>query len=229
MSVKDALEVALTVIASLGGGGAIVFGLSGYLGKLWAERGLEKQRQEYSRLNTEFNHQLDLASRRVQMELDTLGYLHKLRTESEFQKIREMWKSISYLRISINGIPKSGLSFVSADPETEHKNSVENSYNFVKRCNETFELWSAESLSIPKNISDAVEELLKVARVEQVYAAQYPDPFYKTTMVMFEPAGRKQFFDDRDQRLKEFNTKSENLQAMMREYLQGGGVKNGNC
>ncbi len=36
-----------TVIGSLGGGSIIVFGLSGYLGKRWADRALEKQKQEY--------------------------------------------------------------------------------------------------------------------------------------------------------------------------------------
>ena len=61
---------ALTVIASLGGGGAIVFGLSGFLGKLWADRALEAQKQQYAQLNLSFTHQLELASKQVQAELD---------------------------------------------------------------------------------------------------------------------------------------------------------------
>src|SRR5580704_11559963 len=80
VSLKDAFEMAAAVIVSLGGGGAIVFGLSGFLGKLWAdralqsqkaegERQLERQRQEYAQLNISFTHQLDLASKQVQAEL----------------------------------------------------------------------------------------------------------------------------------------------------------------
>jgi hypothetical protein len=84
MTPKEILEVALTVIASLGGGGVIVFGLSGYLGKRWADRALEKERHEYTKLNMEFTQQLDLATRRIQIELDAIGHLHKLKTESEF-------------------------------------------------------------------------------------------------------------------------------------------------
>jgi hypothetical protein len=34
MTPNDVLEVSATIIAGLGGGGAIVFGLSGYLGKV---------------------------------------------------------------------------------------------------------------------------------------------------------------------------------------------------
>ena len=60
MTPKEILEVALTVIASLVGGGAIVFGLSGFLGKVWADRALSKQKQEYDQLNIAFTHQLGL-------------------------------------------------------------------------------------------------------------------------------------------------------------------------
>ncbi len=65
VSLKDVFEVAAAVIVSLGGGGAIVFRLSGFLGKLWAdralqtqkeesERQLEEQRQQYAQLNISF-------------------------------------------------------------------------------------------------------------------------------------------------------------------------------
>jgi len=45
----DVLEVALTVIASLGGGGLIVLGLSSWLGKTWATRIMERERAELER------------------------------------------------------------------------------------------------------------------------------------------------------------------------------------
>lgn len=42
MNWKDAVTLGTTIVASLGGGGAIVFGLSGYLGRLWADRELDE-------------------------------------------------------------------------------------------------------------------------------------------------------------------------------------------
>lgn len=40
--VKDIFSTAFAVIASLGGGALIVWALSSYLGKIWAEKLLEK-------------------------------------------------------------------------------------------------------------------------------------------------------------------------------------------
>jgi hypothetical protein len=101
MSVKDILEVALTVIASLGGGGAIVFALSSYLGKRWADRALEKQKQDYAHLKIEFTNQLDI-ERRLQIELDAQGLLQKLRIESEFEKIKEAGGPPFFLASSVS-------------------------------------------------------------------------------------------------------------------------------
>jgi len=60
MTITEILESGASVIVSLGGGAAIVFGLSSYLGKRWADRALQDQRQEHARLNLELTHQLGL-------------------------------------------------------------------------------------------------------------------------------------------------------------------------
>jgi len=45
--VADVFETALAVIASVGGGGLIVYRLSGWLGRVWAERLMERERQQF--------------------------------------------------------------------------------------------------------------------------------------------------------------------------------------
>ncbi len=47
MSIADTFATALAVLASLGGGGLIVCGLSGWLGRVWAERMMEQERQRF--------------------------------------------------------------------------------------------------------------------------------------------------------------------------------------
>src|ERR1700733_15219903 len=71
--------------------------MSGFLGKLWADRALEKQRHEYAQLTQQAQHQLDAALRRVQVELGTLGLLHNLRTREEFNRLAELWKRFAIL------------------------------------------------------------------------------------------------------------------------------------
>jgi len=53
MSWEEAFRVSAAVIASLGGGGAIVWGLSSYLGKLWAAKILEREKLELDKLRKE--------------------------------------------------------------------------------------------------------------------------------------------------------------------------------
>ena len=49
MRPSDLGEIVLAVLASLGGGGAIVFGMSNWLGKVWADRLMQKERAKYER------------------------------------------------------------------------------------------------------------------------------------------------------------------------------------
>ena len=58
MGLKEIAAIAGTILASLGGGAAIVFAFSSWLGKVWANRLMEKERAEYNkeleRLKSEF-------------------------------------------------------------------------------------------------------------------------------------------------------------------------------
>lgn len=49
MSGPDILKVVIGFIAALGGGGAIVLGLSNFLGKIWADRYAQQNEQEHER------------------------------------------------------------------------------------------------------------------------------------------------------------------------------------
>jgi hypothetical protein len=48
MTIADAWKIALTVLASLGGGSVIVLSLSNWLGKAWAHRLMERDRAQYA-------------------------------------------------------------------------------------------------------------------------------------------------------------------------------------
>lgn len=49
MDVHDVLSVSATILASLGGGGFLVVALSSWLGKLWAERLMSKERRQFEK------------------------------------------------------------------------------------------------------------------------------------------------------------------------------------
>jgi hypothetical protein len=83
MSATDTAEIALVVVSAIGGGGLIVFGLSSFLGKVWADRLMLKQSAEHDRslqeLRTrlERNANADLELLRRQLEITTTTHLRE--------------------------------------------------------------------------------------------------------------------------------------------------------
>jgi hypothetical protein len=98
MTVTEILETGASIIASLGGGAAIVFGLSNHIGKRWADRALQDQRQEHTRLNLELTHQLGLFTEQVKYALQLNALEHQVRFsklhEERAQKIAELYRRI---------------------------------------------------------------------------------------------------------------------------------------
>ena len=233
MNAYEAWKLAAALIASLGGGGAIVLGLSGYFGKIWADRGLERQKQEYAKLlerqkqeyaelSIRLTNQLELASKRVQVELDRLGVLNKLRSESEFQELVELWKGIARLRFAFGRLPNEKYDLqASADAVPHHRVYLKFSAQFEKRLCEVVELWSEKALSIPQNILQMSGQVLNIAEDEWVFVQRYPDPFDGTALELSDQKALADFRERRSKHWNDFFLKSEELLAAMRKHLQG--------
>lgn len=58
----DIISVGASVVASLGGGAVLVFALSNWLGKVWADRLMQKERQDYALQLEHLRNSLKLAS-----------------------------------------------------------------------------------------------------------------------------------------------------------------------
>lgn len=49
MTITEIIEFAGAIIVSVGGAGAIIYKLSDYFGKIWADRLLEEDKQKYAK------------------------------------------------------------------------------------------------------------------------------------------------------------------------------------
>jgi hypothetical protein len=103
-------------------------------------------------------------------EKDPDSHLHKLRTESEFQNVQELWRRIVALKKSFSDIPKAG-GFSGQQP------GARESAAFVKCYDDTARFLSEEILCIPQNIVKETRGLLEVAFDDALKAQHYPDPF----------------------------------------------------
>ena len=74
---SEYLSIGATIIASLGGSGAIILGLSNYLGKIWAERLMATEK---------VNHEQKLERLRVQLQKENQLHLAELNNGLEIYK-----------------------------------------------------------------------------------------------------------------------------------------------
>jgi len=81
MSWQEVLAVGTVVLGSLGGGGVIILGLSGYLGKLWADRLMETERSR---------HQQRLEELRAGLQATNEKALAEMRTDLEIYRDRHL-------------------------------------------------------------------------------------------------------------------------------------------
>ena len=116
-----AFQLVTAIIVSLGGGAGIVFGLSNYLGKLWADRAIEKEKHKYAEILQTAKGELDKATNRYQVELDSLSLAHKLRMTEEFSRLGQLWKYMAILSSAFNYTASLGLRIVPADKDEREK------------------------------------------------------------------------------------------------------------
>ena len=87
-------ETAGAILLSLGGGGAIVLGLSGWLGRVWAERLMERERADHSRELAQLRADLDKRNARdveqlkSELQLQTQERVEAIRHELQKQLLR---------------------------------------------------------------------------------------------------------------------------------------------
>lgn len=104
MSWQDAAQVGMVVVFSLGGGGAIVAGLSGWLGNLFAQRLAERQRLASEKELAVQRARIDDGLARLDAALEHRNFLLQRLAELELQGIRECWQHAKQCHHLVNGL-----------------------------------------------------------------------------------------------------------------------------
>lgn len=78
MDLKSIFEISGAIIASLGGAGALIIALSSYIGKLWASKILEADRQKYQQELQKLIHNLSVRKTAYEKYLDLIVNYHDL-------------------------------------------------------------------------------------------------------------------------------------------------------
>lgn len=99
MTMTEILEVAAAVVGSLGGGALLVVGVSSWLGKVWAARILEADRQRYQSSLAEIKSEL-AASRELRATL--FNTLHAKRAEFVAELYSQMFDLYRGVRLVLH-------------------------------------------------------------------------------------------------------------------------------
>lgn len=214
MGLKDILQVCSAILVSLGGAGAIVFGFSSYLGKRWADRALQDQQQRYAQLNLQLQSHLDVTTRILQVELNTLGHLQKLRTEESVSRIAGLWKRMATLNNWFGMFASGGLQLVPSNDDARQKHEEKIRALFNEALNEAQKYLVEEGLFVPKAIVDIAQEALTATQREKFNLANF-SPFFSSNPEMYQ-----HYFKNREEHFKLFSEKMVEFQKLVRGYLQ---------
>ena len=117
----DVIKIVAGVIAALGGGGAIVAGLSSWLGKVWADRLMVKE-------TAKFREDLE----RLTKQLERKNYVSKVRFDAEFAIYRELSKTLVIVVQDTSLLfPVGGLQYAPASEQAKkqmYKEYYEDAY-----------------------------------------------------------------------------------------------------
>jgi hypothetical protein len=208
-----AFQTAAAILTSLGGAGVIILGLSSYLGKLWADRALEKEKHRYAEILQTAKSDMDRATNRYQVELDSLSLTHKLRMTEEFARLGQMWKRMAILLDAFTGTAGLGLMVVPADADEYQKFKGALRNDFEKSIMEARGFFLQEKLFIPKNIANCAEATLAHAIQEK--------NLYDIFFNHHESTVRSQYTQGLEERLSSYKDGMAELEGVMREHIEG--------
>lgn len=84
---NEILQISATILLSLGGAGAIILACSTWLGKVWANRIMEKEKAQYIL-------ELENIKNTLQGQREKGLYIHRVQFEKEFEIYQEIWQSL---------------------------------------------------------------------------------------------------------------------------------------
>jgi hypothetical protein len=93
MTFIETVQISGAILVSMGGASAILFGLSSWLGKVWANRILEEDKDKYSR-------SLEQLKSQYQLDVEKNKSVFLRYSESQFALYNNVWVSLCELEIA---------------------------------------------------------------------------------------------------------------------------------
>jgi len=147
--------------------GAVIFGLSNWLGKVWVARILEQDRLRYNSELERLKNQLDQSARVFQGRVDRTVFVGRVHFETEFKALAEIWANVARVRATMGQVrPMADVVPAGETPEERERREVGRFNAFVTAFDRLVASVDAQSPFIPEEIYRRVEEVIQIARRE---------------------------------------------------------------
>lgn len=92
------------IVASVGGAGLIIIGLSSWIGKIWADKLMETQRKQNEKEIEKFKSELHKELELLKAKNEKMNYITKTQFDAEFKMYQELSEACIESFISVNNI-----------------------------------------------------------------------------------------------------------------------------
>ncbi len=210
------------VIAGLGGSSVIILGLSGWLGRLWANRIFEKEKIKYEKDLEDYKKEINIEMQKLKTLDEKALYITKIQYEKEFEIYQNIWKSlVECIRASKNLYPI--FQEVPSD-EAELEEFNKNKYTtYVSAYNSFLEITTSYAPFYQEEFYNDLLELRKRCNEIGIIFKEYTfDVKYSLTYAMardtkLDKEDRKKVYQTLPSEIDEYQNK---LQKGIRDYLK---------
>lgn len=159
MEFQESLNLAVSILGSLGVGAAIVIAASSWLGKVWASRILAKDRER-------FRERAEKALESIRGDREKGVFVHKVQFETEFAAYREIWKALSEMSAAALRL-RPVMDYVPAD-QTREEIKASRLEAFFLELRRFSEVVRENQPFIDSSLDDPLRKMMKVAHHEAV-------------------------------------------------------------
>lgn len=171
--IDNILKIAGAIIGSVGSASMIIIGLSSWLGKVWATRIYEKERNKHEQELKEFQTKLDTKLAEFNSELDRLGHQNKLRFtmlhEQRMIIIKELYTKLvdlqDYLNIFVRDIKNGGIKTNKQDALINYELLSRAIPDFMNYTNSNRIFFSKEIISNIKEVEAIIMLIMNMNKI----------------------------------------------------------------
>jgi hypothetical protein len=194
MTPVGVLEIAATILLSLGGASAIVIGCASWLGKVWANRILQSDRRRYE-------EELE----RLRGDLNKALHVRRIQFETEFKVLSDIWAKLSTLRSAMGALrPRMDI----VDPnETSEETFRRRRARFEEAFNAFVRAVDDQSPFYPEDIFRELSTALQTARRESISVA------------LDEPEKKAEWYKEGAANFRAFRESADRISSLIRNWL----------